>query len=178
MMPVAARVVDRFLARVGMEHSSPEELKKYLHDHPDADKSKHTVKKPKGEKPSNDNSPHQADVAKADTRKQETQKHFDDMKALKGKVDNADHSAKKKFDRAYDKLYEQGQAAAKAAEKLLPKLDPESQKALRGVVTEWENHERAHAKGKGEHAHEKLQAAQQTWGYATQIDQMIKDLAG
>jgi hypothetical protein len=34
--------------RVSMEHSSPEALKRYLKEHPDADKSKHTVKKPSG----------------------------------------------------------------------------------------------------------------------------------
>lgn len=32
--------------RVAMEFDTPEALKKYLQDHPDADKSKHTVKKP------------------------------------------------------------------------------------------------------------------------------------
>jgi hypothetical protein len=32
--------------KAAMEHDSPEALKKYLHDHPDADKSNHTVKKP------------------------------------------------------------------------------------------------------------------------------------
>lgn len=42
----AARIVDRFLSRIGMEFDSPEALKKYLHEHPDADKSKHSVKKP------------------------------------------------------------------------------------------------------------------------------------
>ena len=38
-----------------MEHDSPEALKKYLHEHPDADKSKHTVKgKPKSKDESKD----------------------------------------------------------------------------------------------------------------------------
>jgi hypothetical protein len=36
------------LQKAGMEHSSPEALKKYLQDHPAADKSKHTVKKEDG----------------------------------------------------------------------------------------------------------------------------------
>lgn len=43
----ARRVVARFLGAT--EHDSPEALKKYLHEHPDADKSKHTVKKDKSE---------------------------------------------------------------------------------------------------------------------------------
>lgn len=41
---IAQRVVARFLNKA-MEHDSPEALKKYLHDHPGADKSKHKVKK-------------------------------------------------------------------------------------------------------------------------------------
>ena len=36
------------LIRSAMEHSSPEALKKYLRDHPNADKSKHTVKQDGG----------------------------------------------------------------------------------------------------------------------------------
>jgi hypothetical protein len=162
--------------RVATEFSSPEALKKYLHDHPDADKSNHTVKKPKGDKPSSDNTQHHAEAAKADTRKHETQKQFDDMKSLKSKVDNADPTAKKKFDRAYDKIYEQGETAAKAAQKLLPKLDEDSQQALSSTLSEWDRNKRDHAKGKGDAAHGKLQQAEQTWGYATQIDQMIADL--
>jgi len=43
MSEMAKRVVARFLS--AMEHDSPEALKKYLKEHPDADKSKHTVKK-------------------------------------------------------------------------------------------------------------------------------------
>lgn len=38
------------LQKVGLEHDSPEALKKYLKDHPNADKSKHTVKKNDGKK--------------------------------------------------------------------------------------------------------------------------------
>jgi hypothetical protein len=44
---IAQRVVARFLS-VAMEHDSPEALKKYLHDHPGANKSKHHVKQEKG----------------------------------------------------------------------------------------------------------------------------------
>jgi hypothetical protein len=41
---LSLRVAARY--QRAFEFSSPEALKKYLHDHPDADKSKHTVKKP------------------------------------------------------------------------------------------------------------------------------------
>lgn len=42
------RVHIRPLLKVAMEHATPEALKKYLHEHPDADKSKHHVKKDEG----------------------------------------------------------------------------------------------------------------------------------
>jgi hypothetical protein len=44
--PVTLRVAARFQARWAYEFSSPEVLKEYLHDHPQADKTKHTVKSP------------------------------------------------------------------------------------------------------------------------------------
>lgn len=42
-------IVARFIAKQAMEHNSPEALQKYLKEHPNADKSKHTVKKPEKE---------------------------------------------------------------------------------------------------------------------------------
>jgi len=42
-------IVARFIAKQAMEHNSPEALAKYLKEHPNADKSKHTVKKPEKE---------------------------------------------------------------------------------------------------------------------------------
>lgn len=44
------RVVATFLARQAMEFATPEALKEYLKQHPNADKSRHTVKKPEAEK--------------------------------------------------------------------------------------------------------------------------------
>lgn len=41
---LALKVAARY--QRGYEFPSPDALKKYLHDHPDADKSKHTIKKP------------------------------------------------------------------------------------------------------------------------------------
>jgi hypothetical protein len=43
-MRLALKVAARF--QTAYEFTSPEALRTYLHDHPDADKSKHTVKKP------------------------------------------------------------------------------------------------------------------------------------
>lgn len=49
-----ALLVDRVATRFAMEHDSPEALKKYLQDHPDADKSKHSVKPAERERGSAD----------------------------------------------------------------------------------------------------------------------------
>jgi hypothetical protein len=48
---MAKRLAAKLFGKVGtvaMEHSSPEEMKKYLHEHPGADPKNHTVKKPGG----------------------------------------------------------------------------------------------------------------------------------
>lgn len=42
---MAIRVAARFMKRVGMEFATPEALQDYLHEHPGADKSLHSVKK-------------------------------------------------------------------------------------------------------------------------------------
>lgn len=44
-----SRLIHRVVTRFATEFSSPEALKEYLHEHPQADKSKHHVKKPGGE---------------------------------------------------------------------------------------------------------------------------------
>ncbi len=48
---IASRVVARYMAKKGMEFDTPEALQKYLKDHPKADKSMHSVKKPEKEEP-------------------------------------------------------------------------------------------------------------------------------
>jgi hypothetical protein len=164
-------------ANVAMEHPS-EAKKQYLKDHPNADPSNHTVK---GGGKGGDAS---AESHKAKARGAETTKHFDEMKSLKTKVENADPSAKKKFDRAYDKLYENGEAATKDAEKLLKKfdhLDEDSQagaavKMLHKAVREWGNERMRHHSAKGALAGEKMRQAEQTWSYAKQVDDKIEDL--
>jgi len=45
------------IIKEAMEHNSPEALKKYLHEHPKADKSKHTVKKQDGESKKDEKKP-------------------------------------------------------------------------------------------------------------------------
>lgn len=176
------RVVAGFLAKTAMEHATPEAMKQYLHDHPDADKSKHHVKKDKGGGGSSGGDT-SADSSKAESRSKETGKLHDEMKSLKSKVDNADPSAKKKFDRAYDKLHENGEAAAKSAEKLLKKFEGAEGEAghavelLSSAVRGWESNKMDHAKAKGGMAHKKLQQAEQTWAYATKIDDQIKMLS-
>ncbi len=45
---MAKRLAAQLFGTVAMEHSSPEEMKKYLHEHPGADPKNHSVKKPGG----------------------------------------------------------------------------------------------------------------------------------
>lgn len=175
------RVVARFLAKTAMEHATPEAMRSYLHDHPDADPKNHKVKKDKGGGGSTGDT--SADSSKAESRSKETGKLHDEMKSLKSKVENADPSAKKKFDRAYDKLHENGEAAAKSAEKLLKKFEGAEGEAghavelLSHAVRDWGNNKMNHARAKGDVAHKKLQQAEQTWAYATKIDDQIKMLS-
>jgi hypothetical protein len=120
-----------------------------------------------------------ADASKAEARSKQTTKLFEDMKALKKKVDNADPSAKKKFDGLYAKLFESGESAAKAAEKLVKKFDDaegetaSAVKLVHNALREWASNKQDHHKGSGEMAHKKLHQAEQTWAYATKIDDQI-----
>ena len=183
---LVVRVASRFLPRTAMEHSSPEELKKYLHEHPGADPKNHSVKKEHG---SGSGGPAKggdasSEAHKAKARGSETTKHFDEMKALKTKVENADPTAKKKFDRAYSKLFENGESASKDASKLLKKfdhLDEHSQagaavKMLHHAVSQWEQERAPHALASGKLTHEKFRQAEQTASYAKQVDDKIEDL--
>ena len=52
------------LIKESMEHDSPEALKKYLKDHPDADKSKHTVKKDDGGEKKDDGGGEKKEISK------------------------------------------------------------------------------------------------------------------
>lgn len=153
---------------VAMEHPSSKALKKYLHDHPGAEPSDHTVEK-KDSKSSGDSS-------KSEARSKDTTKHLDDMKSLKSKVERADPSAKKKFDKAYDKLYENGESAAKSAEKLIKSLKNEDAiRSLKDDLGAWKRNQTDHHRAADQMmVHKKLQQAEQTHGYAWKLDDTIK----
>jgi hypothetical protein len=193
-----AILVKRVATRFATEFPTENALKLYLKDHPDADKSKHSVakgdggSKSKGEKAKGpDATLANAEAAKSTSRSAETDKHLDEMKGLKKKVDDADHSAKKKFDRAYDKLLANGEAAEKAAEKLLKKYDNMSDglegdnkeeseaglKMLEHWLGEWKSTAMDHHRAKGELAHKKLQQAEQTHGYAQTLEKWVRQVS-
>ena len=110
--------------RVAFEHDSPEALAKYLKDNPGADKSKHTVKKPKDAKPgSKDKSPAKAkDKA---TPKKETARS--DPKKLKAEADAAEKAGD--FAKARDHYSD-------AAKEFKAKGDNESAKLMEDMATE------------------------------------------
>lgn len=189
-----ALVSDRVVRRFAMEHDTPEALKKYLQEHPGADRAKHHVKKQetagksRGKDP--DSSVADAEAARSKTRSEASSKAFDELKSLKKKVDDADSSAKKKFDRAYGKLLEHGLAAQKAAEKLLKKyenlgegLEDEEAKSqseatikmLKSKLGDWKavamDHQRVEDGGG---TYKKVQQAEQTWGYAQELEKWVR----
>ena len=106
------------------------------------------------------------------------------MRTLKPKVDNANASAAKAFDRGYAKLFDLGQKAEKAAERLLKSApDPgkgfkgdekENREAARALVEDalgwWRRNDTAHLKAQDAFAHTKMQQAEQTAAYAMQLD--------
>lgn len=168
---------------LAMEHSSPDARKNYLHEHPNADPSNHTVKqKSEKAKPSSGGDT-AADSSKAEARDKEVDRLYEEMKSLKKKVDNADESAKKKFNRAYSKIYDSGETAAKSAERLVKKfdhLDEDSEggasvQMLHHALRNWRGNQLDHHKSHP-HAHSKLQQAEQTWAYAKKIEEAIRNL--
>jgi hypothetical protein len=159
-----------------MEFPTEEAKKKYLKEHPDADPSRHSVKKTV--------KPDTASAAsKAESRGKETDQHFDTMKGLLKKVEDVDSSAGKKFDSVYKKLFENGEEATKAAKKLLKQLDnadldEDSQvfaalEMLHNSVRNWESNKLDHVKAGEALADKKLRQAESTAGYAKKIDEWI-----
>lgn len=178
-----ALIVRNVVARTltAMEHATPEALKKYLHEHPDADPKNHRVKQ-QGGGGSGDHGA-EAESSKSKSRAAEVGKHYGDMKSLKGKVDSADPTAKKKFDGAYDKIYAGGESAAKAGQKLVKQLSSvkgEQQgaavKMLQHALQAWEGNRSDHVRAKGEFASKKLQQADQTHAYAQKLEEAIQDV--
>lgn len=174
------RVAARFLRAtepVAMEHDSPEALKKYLHEHPNADPSNHTVK---GKGGGSDHGPAEAEGPKGQARFDANKKQHGEMKALLKKVENADPSAKKKFDAAYDKMFENGEKAAGAAKKLLEKYsgNENAENALHmleSTVHAWENNKLDHHKAKGAVAGAKMRQGTETYAHAQNLESFVKD---
>jgi len=194
-----ALLVNRVATRFATEFPTEHALKQYLKDHPGADRSNHSVAKgnggskskgePKGKGP--DASLANTEAAKSTSRSAETDKHLDEMKDLKKKVDDANPVAKKKFDRAYDKLLANGEAAEKAAEKLLKKYENMSDglegddkdeseaglKMLEHWLGEWKTAVMDHHRAKDGLAHKKLQQAEQTHGYAQTLEKWVRQIS-
>ena len=176
---IVRNVVARTLS--AMEHATPEALRKYMHEHPDADPKNHTVKKPSDGGGSGN---HEAEASKSKSRAAEVDKHYEAMKGLKGKVDSANPTAQKKFDAAYDKIYAGGESAAKAGQKLVSQLSSvkgEQQEAavkmLQHALRNWEGNRSDHSRAKDEYAHKKLQQADQTHAYAQKLEEAIQDVS-
>lgn len=80
------RSKEAFEAVLAMEHSSPEELKQYLHDHPNADKSKHYIKEQSRDKPKDDEKGKGEDKPKDDEKPKDSKEFHpsdDDKKKAK-----------------------------------------------------------------------------------------------
>lgn len=94
------RVLARFIEKQGMEHATPEALKKYLQDHPNADPKNHSVKGKDGEERGDGGGPKQkARGQKIHKRIDEFVKKYphldkDDVAGLRGDLDKAVKSGK------------------------------------------------------------------------------------
>ena len=145
---IAKRVCLRY--RLATEFPTEKALKNYLHDHPDADKSKHSVSKSEAN-------------PKAQKRFDETKRVFSDMTALQKKVENADPVAKKKFDKAYEKIFDAGESAGKDAQKLI-KQYPDQSRLLQEHLREWNQNKSKHQEANDSVSHVKMQQAEkQLW---------------
>jgi len=116
-----AELVKRVTSRFAMEHSSPEELKDYLHEHPNADPANHTVSKPKDKKPKAqklevDYGPAEHAGTAAKARFEDNKKTFQSIKKLPSKD--------KKWLKGYKDIETAGHKAAEAAKDLLKKYEP------------------------------------------------------
>lgn len=187
-----ALIVRSIVARVAMEHSSPSEMKQYLHDHPGADPKDHHVKKQEGgggagkSKGDLDEGPAQAEGKKAEARMEDVKKSYSEMRDLKKKVDDGNPVAKKKFERAYDKLLESGEKSHASAMKLLDKYGDAAKnmsgkekkgmesalEALGNAASRWGLQKHRHHSAK--YTEDKMDMAPNTYGAAQEIDAMVK----
>jgi hypothetical protein len=116
---IALRVAARYL-RKGMEFSSPEALKEYLHEHPNADRSKHRVKKPESESKGPEEKPEKSDDSGSGKGKppiknlvQNTKRLSDTVTKMRGQL----QKLKKTFDKATWSKHEP-ERAKQVAEKI------------------------------------------------------------
>jgi len=87
-------LVDRVATRFATEFPTPEALKKYLRDHPDADKSKHSVKKQDGKQDKADSGVADQESAKSVPRKK-LMEAADELEALTARLNPRDKQDKK-----------------------------------------------------------------------------------
>lgn len=127
--------------------------------------------------------PAEAEASKGHARFEDNKKQHAEMKALLKKVENADPSAKKKFDKAYDKMFANGEAAAKAAQHLLSKYEDvegpgeAAVRMLDSTLRAWHHNKMDHIKGSSAFAGQKMHAANNTYGYAQDLESYVKDFA-
>jgi len=133
----------------------------------------------------------EAEGAKSQKRFEESKKVYSEMESLKKKVEDADPSAKKRFDKAYDKLFQAGEDAVKSAKKLLQKYHDVAEgskgnekqqreaalKLLESGIRKWESNKFDHHKANQEFtsAQKKLDQAGNTYGYAQELESLVKD---
>jgi hypothetical protein len=119
--------------------------------------------------------------AKGQARFDENKRHHAEMQGLIKKVENADPSAKKKFDAAYSKMFENGEKAAQAAKKLLAHYDGDENAEdalhmLERTLHAWENNKMDHHKAQGAFAGAKMRQGTETYAHAQDLESYVKDL--
>lgn len=147
-----------------------------------------SAKKPKVEPPSSDAADQAARESEA--RGKDLKKALSDVNDLGKKLDGKGGAKHQKaFDKAYDHIHELGEKAAASAEKLLKEYGDTLAQGSRGedkrqresaihmletTLRSWGSHEVEHFKPKDTHG--KLQQAEQTFGYAVELETYIRQV--
>lgn len=161
--------------RYATEFPNDKALKQYLKEHPDADRSKHTVKK-KETKPKVDASEAESAASASKSRFDDNKRTFERLKQLKDGKD---------FDRGYSEIYEAGEKAAEAASKAIKKyegaldnLRGRARQEVQGIlelldqsVRDWNGNRFDHAKEKN-----KRKQLPNTYGYAQKLESQLRAL--
>lgn len=123
------------------------------------------------------------DLARSQSREKQLTKTFEGMKQLKSKVDNADQTAKRRFNTAYDKIFEQGEAAYKHADRILKRVSTphgtdaaDAAKLLGKAMDDWNYNRFRHHKGSADFTAGKLRQAEESWAFAKSIEDAIGNL--